>query len=69
MKKMDWNKYLYEIINKRIEADHEAPIFSISNTEGKMHDLNNYAILEYIDHYTNELKNMRESLCDLSQYR
>ena len=60
---MDWNKYLYEIINKRIEADHEAPIFSISNTEGKMHDLNNYAILEYIDHYTNELKKYEGKVC------
>ena len=60
---MDWNKCLFDTIKKRVEADNKVPIFLISNSEGKMHALNNHAILEYIDHYTNELKKYAGKMC------
>lgn len=60
---MDWNKYLYETIKKRIEADNKAPIFLVSNTEGKMQALNNHVILEYIDLYSNKLKEYEGKVC------
>lgn len=60
---MEWNKYLHETIKKRIEADHKAPIFWVSNAEGKMQAFNNHAILKYIDLYSNKLKEYEGKVC------
>ena len=56
VKCMDWNKYLLDTIRKRIETDSKTPMFMLADSEGIMHALNNNVILEFIDHYINELK-------------
>ncbi len=60
---MDCNKYLLCTIKNRIKTNGKFPIFLSANSEGKVSALNNYAILKYIDKYTNELSKYAGKVC------
>lgn len=60
---MDWNKCLYDTIKNRIETNSKVPIFFLSNSEGRMHALNNYTILKYVDCYADVLIRYSGKVC------
>lgn len=60
---MDWNNYLFNAINRRIEENFESPVFLLSDADGKVNPLNNNLILEYINSYIKELKRYDGRIC------